>query len=125
MSAPTNSKKWPECALGANKITNDPLNVPALCVLQKFRHSAAPPIAEILHRAAWLPRDVMARRWADLSDSEASDQLDELIDADSDAGDDHDELIVVTVHVEDGGSVYVAMQPRDAVGDLSLWIEKT
>ena len=80
---------------------------------------------EILHRASWLPNDVMARRWADLSDSEASDQLDELIGADSEGSDDHDELTVATVRVEDGGSVYVAMQPRDTVGDLNLWIEKT
>ena len=63
-------------------------------------------------------------RWAD------------LVDTDGDAGDDPTTLsleelieeadaICVSVRMEGGGSAYVAMQPRDTVSDLNLWIEKT
>ena len=70
-------------------------------------------------------RGVVPRpRWADLVDTDggAGDDpttlsLEELIEEADD--------ICVSVRLDDGGSVYVAVQPRDTVGDLNLWIEKT
>ena len=57
----------------------------------------------------WGSRDVMARRWADLSDSEVGDdQLDELI---------------VAVRVENDHTTCVAMCPHDTVGRLSSYTE--
>ena len=62
--------------------------------------------------------DAPRPRWADLDDDDPTTlSLEEFIE-EADA-------LCVSVRLEDGGSVYVAMQPRDTVGDLNLWIEKT